>query len=232
MLCEAMTSSDLAGKPNEYFFHDNGQLSYQNWDIADYADYIKRVMAATSTPNGVFGAKILGGHLKAFLRQLWSVTGGPDEKLTLKPRFHSIFPQSKFVWITRRNKIRQAIALYWAIQTGQWVWTDESSSQAIPAPDYHFESIDHLLQEIIVREAILGEFMGELGAKPFVVVYEDNIETIEDTASSILKFLEIEIPKGHAFRERKMRVPNIPLLEDWVHQFREEKQRDWTTKYW
>jgi LPS sulfotransferase NodH len=227
-----MSITDLAGKPNEYFFHDKGQLSYQNWDISDYGTYIKRVYEAASTANNVFGAKLLGGHLKTFLHQLWSATGGPDNTITMRQRFDFIFPNPQFVWITRRNKIRQAALIYWAIQTGQWVWTGETPTETPHPPDYHYESIDHLLQEIIIHEAMLQEFFTELGSKPFVVVYEDFIEEVENTCRAVLDFLNIDVPADHRFRERKSRVPQIPLLEEWVHTFRQDKQRGWQTKYW
>ena len=233
LLCEALSATELAGKPNEYFFHDKGQLSYQNWDISDYNDYIKRVYEATSTPNSVFGAKILGGHLKLFLRQLWSVTGGPDKNVSMHQRFEFMFPNPHFVWVTRRNKIRQAVELSWAIETGQWVWTKETQNTASTAsPEYHFESIDRLLQEIIIWEALLQDLFSELSIQPFVVVYEDFIEYIEETSTKILDFLGIVVPNEHQFRERKLRVPESPLIEDWVSQFRHDKQAGWQTKYW
>lgn len=231
-LCEGLSNSGLAGIPNEYFFHDKGQLSYQNWDISDYGAYINRVYDATSTSNEVFGASILGGHLKAFLRQLWSETGGPDAQITMRERFEFAFPNPHFIWVTRRNKIRQAVTIYWAIQTGEWVWTDESLPKTSQSPEYHYESIDHLLQEILIHEAIVQEFFTEIGLKPFTVVYEDFVDRVEETVRAILSHLKIDIPTNHQFREQKSRIPQIPLLEEWVHRFRDEKQQGWQTKYW
>ena len=63
----------LAGSPDEFFCHLRGYgESYQGWDFSDYEAYIRRVIEATATPNGVFGAKMMGGFVGDFVSRVRS----------------------------------------------------------------------------------------------------------------------------------------------------------------
>ena len=52
----------------------------------------------------------------------------------------------------------------------------DCSATAPKVPEFNFEAIDALLQEIVLREAALEEFFAEAGTRPFVVVYEDLVQ--------------------------------------------------------
>lgn len=231
LLSEALARTGLAGRPNEYFCHPRGYgASYEGWDITDYRTYIRRVAGATMTPNGVFGAKMMGGFVWDFASRVRQISEFAQPGMPLKSILDELFPNLHHIWLTRRNKVRQAVSWWMATQTEQWT----SVQAAAPArePAYDFAAIDHNVQEIVMREAALQAYFDELGVKPYVVVYEDYHDAPEETARDVLAFLGIPLPPDVPFGERRLRKQANALSEAWVQRYRDEKQQAWLRRIW
>src|SRR6266480_4945641 len=83
LLCEALENTGLPRHPKEYFetlgnravldlLGDYSRLDDEYgeptlWDGADYANYLMWVRQAGTTPNGVFGAKMMWGYFGDFI---------------------------------------------------------------------------------------------------------------------------------------------------------------------
>ncbi len=80
-----------------------------------------------STPNGVFGAKLLYRqllHLESLARQ------DPElADLPLADILTRLFPNLHLIWNTREDKVRQAISWFKARQTG--VWGQDQGTEAV-----------------------------------------------------------------------------------------------------
>ncbi len=60
LLGEALTNTGLAGEPREYFLRSDEPVYARDWDVStEYPEYFYEVLARATTPNGVFGAKIM-----------------------------------------------------------------------------------------------------------------------------------------------------------------------------
>ena len=68
-----------------------------------YAEHLERVRQWGTTPNGVFGAKLMWDHVGRLHRR----AGDPLE----------LFGDPALVWVRRRDVVRQAISLWRAMQT-------------------------------------------------------------------------------------------------------------------
>ena len=83
--------------------------------------------AATRTPNGVFGFKLHWHQMPALSSRLLEARPEAERSAT-RPVFHLMeerFPGVRFIWLTRRNKVAQAISYYRAAETNVWrVWND------------------------------------------------------------------------------------------------------------
>lgn len=231
LLSRVLGSTELAGHPDEFFCHPRGHgESYQGWPIDDYAGYIRRVQAATASPNGVFGTKMMGGFVWDFASRVKSIPAfsGPD--VPLRGAIDALFPNLHHIWLTRRNKVRQAVSWWMATQTEQW--TSEQLVRAGHEPHYDFEAIDHMLDDIVMREAALQAYFDEVGVKPRVVVYEDYTSAPHETAAAILADLGIDVPGGVPIAERPLRKQANDINEAWVQRYREEKQSGWLRRVW
>lgn len=89
-----------------------GWRGREAWARAEtFRDYLSRVFAAGTTPNGVFGAKLMWGHLDHFvsyLRDLPERAGTPVPKM-----FDEVFPSLRYVRVLRRDKLRQSVSDEW-----------------------------------------------------------------------------------------------------------------------
>lgn len=231
LLCEALKNTGLAGRPEEYFWHgmENDQF-FEGWELDDYGEYVRRVVEATATANGVFGAKMMGGYLRAFLERVGQSPAFAGQDVAAAAMMAALFPNLKHVWLTRRNKVRQAVSWWMAIQTNQW--SSEQAYRPEREPEYKFEAIDHLVDELVVREAAMQEYFDVCGVKPLVCVYEDFVDAYEETARMILDFLGVQAPGALVFGERRLKKQANARSEEWVQRYREEKQAGWWTKFW
>jgi trehalose 2-sulfotransferase len=126
LLCEALKNTGLAGQPEEYFLPLNEDFfSKELWGVSSYADYIARVIKEGTSSNGVFGAKMMWAHFDDFVGKLRSIPG--YERLPVPELLSTVFPNLHYIWITRSDKVRQAVSYAKAIQSDVWAIVDETS---------------------------------------------------------------------------------------------------------
>jgi LPS sulfotransferase NodH len=248
LLVEALKSTGVAGCPEEFFearvrtgrprtaagyFRDPGAPdigdilgdpeklgpapAYSSLDdIDDYADHLERSFQHGTTSNGVFGAKLMWGHLedfRHFTAQLPAFRG-----LELDELLPAVFPRPRYVWVTRRDKVRQAVSLWKAIQTEAW--------RGDPAPDshqpqYHEAAIDHLVKMLADHDTHWEAFFARKGIEPLVISYEDDLSTgVERAVRSVLRHLDLSVPPGWSAPEHMQRQAD-ERSERWVAQYRE-----------
>src|SRR4051812_40994185 len=153
LLCRALAQTGVAGIPEEYFEarSDTGRPApprdyftgaegidldallgteqplpaapaYSSLDgVDDYADHVAAALERGTTANGVFGAKVMWGHLSDFS----ALAGGAPPEL-----FNRLFGRPRYVWVSRRDRVRQAVSLWKAIQTQAWAADSEGAARA------------------------------------------------------------------------------------------------------
>ena len=256
LLCEALTNTQLAGYPAEYFealmatglptrpkeyFTDveNSEIdhilgSYSRKDerqpqsFANYVEYLDEVLTRGTTPNGVFGAKIMWAYLDDFIA---NARGIPRYRNLEMPEILSaIFPNLHYVLVYRRDKVRQAVSLWKAIQSQTWrvdahqlsahSSTQHSESELV----FNFAAIDHLVQRITRNDASWQDYFRCFGIQPFTIVYEELVNSYEETAIAILQYLGATVPDHFLFAPRTMQKQSNSLSEEWVERYHTIKQ--------
>lgn len=200
LLSEVLAHTGVAGHPEEYFGKDFEAGWFERLGASTYGDFVARVIERGSTPNGVFGAEMPTGHgwFAHFVNRLRGLPEYRNRTLSVPKLMSDIFSDPRYVWTTRRNKVRQAVSFWKAIQTGIWSWRSDEPPVLEKEPEFSFEAIDHLVQAIVMREASWQEYFDDGGIVPFVVVYEDFVRGREKTALEILGYLDIPVPDGLA----------------------------------
>lgn len=213
LLCETLKNTGLAGQPEEYF----NPYWKDRWEKIPYSDYLAWVIEHGKSSNGVFGAKLLWEYFPYFLSKLQSI---PDyTEIATAPLLSMVFPNLHYIWITRQDKVRQAVSHWRAIQTQIWTWqTDE---QRVPAKDpvFDFEAIESSVQEIRMQEDSWQHYFDMWGIQPFTVVYEEFIQAYEATALQILRYLNVAYPENLVFAQRQMKRQADSLSEEWVQRY-------------
>jgi LPS sulfotransferase NodH len=255
LLCEALTNTGIAGRPEEFFQirEETGTTRrpleyFEGIDTTEiaailgestgldnplmnpvpgegYANYLTRIIQQRTTPNGVFGAKVMWGYFEGLLCNIGRIPQYRD--LAERDRLAAVFPNLHYIRVTRRDKVSQAVSLWKAIQT--WSWNYEAASHAASRfPEktltFHFGAIDHLVQQIKADEAAWQQYFTSNDLIPFTVLYEELTAAYEETARKILRYLDIPLPENLVFAQRHMKRQADKLSQEWVERYYHLKQ--------
>jgi len=244
---EALRHSGRPRQPEEYFLgvEDHSILDHLGerqlaedppprsplWSRAAYDRYLEWATETGTTPNGVFGAKLMWGYFGEFVSLLRNVPRYRD--LPLAELLPSVFPDLSFVRVVRANKLRQAISLWKAVQTATWREDGAGSIEANSSPPYksfleehrpqlrfHYRAINHLLDQILVEEASWDAFFEHSGIEPILVLYENFAGDYETSTERLLERLEVSVPDGYVF-EPRMKRQSDGINDDWARRYSE-----------
>src|SRR5438105_11293438 len=131
LLCEALTNTGIAGQPEEFFqvrketgvtrrpleyfegrdtteiaaiLGENSGVEYLLMNPIpgeSYAVYLARTMQQRTTPNGVFGAKVMWGYFAGLLNNLACIPIYRD--LAESDLLPTVFPNLHYIWLMRRD---------------------------------------------------------------------------------------------------------------------------------
>jgi trehalose 2-sulfotransferase len=231
LLGQGLQASRLAGDPKEFFGH---KMSFwmERWRTPTLPAYVARLSQARATPNGVFGAKLLYRqllHLESLARREPELADLPLPEIL--DRF---FPNLHLVWVTREDKVRQAVSWFKARQTGVWgqdqgqstpklgrAWRlgDEPLQPGELAFDY--DGLATLVRQAEAEDAAIGQFFAASGIEPFRVIYEEFSPRYEETIFALLRWLGVTPPPDLALPDpRTVRLAD-DRTDEWVVRFRE-----------
>jgi LPS sulfotransferase NodH len=216
LLTGLLKSTGVAGRPEEYFWRDDMPHWTDRWGVSSFDEYLAAALTEGTTPNGVFGAKLMWGYLADFLGRLRALAGqaeSPD--LALIERF---FPDPRFVWIWREDFVAQAVSWARALQTG--VWYDHVREQPSREPQFDFCQIDSLVREASAHKQAWQDWFAANGLQPFGVRFEDLVLDKVGIARRTLNFLGLEPPDRLVISEQT-RTQGDALNELWIDQYRE-----------
>jgi LPS sulfotransferase NodH len=249
LLCETLKSTGVAGRPEEFYearkwsgrprapheyFLEPGapdvtellgapkptftSPAYSTLEgMRNYAEHLERAFHIGTTANGTFGAKLMWGHLDDFTDLLGTLPA--YEGLELDDLLPAVFPRPRYVWVTRRDKVRQAVSLLKAIQTENWRGGDTGSGQHDPT--YHEAALDHLVRQLSDHDASWEAFFARNGVHPLVISYEDDLsEGPKGVVRRVLRHLELSVPPSWTPPEHMHRQAD-ELSERWVASYRE-----------
>jgi LPS sulfotransferase NodH len=244
---EALRHSGRPRRPEEYFggTTDTSILDHLTergigedppqgspmWSRTAYDRYLAWAMEAGTTPNGVFGAKLMWGYLGDFTSLLRNI---PEYRgLPLAELLPAAFRDLTYIRVVRANKVRQAVSLWKAVQTLAWSESqDGTGDQTAPYKSFlqenrpgllfHYRAIEHLLNQVLAQEAFWDTFFEHIRVKPILVLYENFAAEYATSAERLLERLGLELP-ADAHLEPPLRQQSDSVNDDWVKRFSELK---------
>ena len=233
LLAEALSATGRAGAPNEFFdiVPANEQYWARRHAVDQNACYVDRMVEATRTPNGVFGFKLHWHQVPALRRRLIeampaTVPAHEANPADNRPVFDLLgqrFPGVRFVWLSRRNKVAQAISYYRAANTKVWrLWRDGRSPPAATDAkvDYDRAAIETFLRRVNAMDVGWRQFFVAHKIPALIVIYEDFVRTYEHTVRGVMNYL------GEPSHDLIVPPPGLLRLADeesleWERRFRE-----------
>ena len=213
LLCEALRNTGLAGYPDEYFGPMHVARWNEQWHTRSDREYLERALAQGTGDNGVWGVKVMRLYWCNLMEQLARAVGSPG--MTESELLHACFPNLHYIWMTRRDKVRQAISWCKFVQGAAWYWEDEQP-QELPGLEFRLEVVREFITQTAIHETAWLEFFRELGVQPYTVVYEDLVGAYEETAKDILHYLGIAYPEPLVLEPRRMKRQADALSDEWV----------------
>ncbi len=186
LLCDYLTSSGL-GEPTEYFQHPFGIANKSYYDDLgvqpdDFKGFISNLVLQKSK-RGVFGAKMAWDHKNALLDAL-------NKDFFDDRQIIDFFLNSKWIYLRRKDRFAQAISLWRAIKSGQWLSTSVVTGDI--RPPYDFFGILHLLQSILTEEYLWSDYFLQSGISPLQIFYEDFIENPRQIILDVIRYVRGE----------------------------------------
>jgi LPS sulfotransferase NodH len=156
-LCQLLASTQLLGRPEEYFSDNRFALSLEREPAA-----LDALVALAATPNGIYGLKLFTQQFDA----------------TMKSRWPERLPGLRWVHLQRRDLLAQAISLVRTIQTDQYRSTEAPRAE----PRYDRAAIAGHLARLAENEARWRRYFARNALQPLWLVYE---EVIADPAAAV-----------------------------------------------
>lgn len=222
MLGDALTHTGVAGRPTEYFNRRFWPDLFARFGVATAGSYLERVVAETATANGVFGAKVmLDADMAPTFGALRERLGGPN--LSDAQALGQAFPELKFVYLTRRDKVAQAVSFCRAQQSGVWRRYYGNAPEPQDAATFDYDAVHNQVQTLTLREQRWQAFFSDLSSYPYTVVYEDLVLEPERTVRNILAFLGLEPPTAWSLPQLAMERLADETSERWTERYLAEQ---------
>jgi LPS sulfotransferase NodH len=214
-----MAATGALGQPDEYFRRvlDKKRHGDHADPLAEAGrsgtatdDILSRVALAKArgtTTNGVCSFKLFLNHFEFFARQ---------------GDFLKHFPDSRFVWIYRRDLLGQAISFALAKQTKKFR-SYENRTAVKPAYDRH--QIEALMARIAREDAIWRRYFAKTGIEPLALCYEDFASDPVPYLKSIGEMVGAPVAAGLPASAAKMKVQRNDINRQWRKRFLHETDR-------
>lgn len=231
LLGQGLQATGLAGDPKEFFGH---KMSFwmERWRTPTFSAYAAHLRQARATTNGVFGAKLLYRqllHLESLARREPELADLP-----LPVILDRLFPDLHLVWVSREDKVRQAISWFKARQTGVWGQNQEQTAPKLGRAwrlgdeplqpgelAFDYDGIAALVRQAETEDAAIGQFFATNGIEPYRVVYEEFSPHYEETIIALLRWLDIMPPPDFTLPDPRTVKLADDRTNEWVARFHE-----------
>jgi LPS sulfotransferase NodH len=230
LLSEGLASTSLAGNPREWFNTLEEQKRRARWRMdystdLTYARYLEIARAESTTSNGISGIKLHYSQFAELPKKLESIKS--LRGLTHAQLMSKVFPNAKYLWLTRRDKARQATSLLLATNTDQW-WaiggaTSKKREDTTGNPEFDGYAIARMETALVKKDLQWQTYFQDNDIAPFVVHYEDLATDYAGTIVSVLKWLGIPKADGIVVPPPRLKRQSDARNEAWLARYIEFK---------
>jgi trehalose 2-sulfotransferase len=215
LLCHALEQSGLAGTPAEYFWR--GDMAYwrELWGVETFDDYVA-AFQTTASANGVFGSKMMWGYFADFLDQAHAVSEWSG--FTTDEVMQAVFPDVTYLWIRRRDKLRQAISWWRAQSTGEWA-VNIGSARSAPPRELDLAAISRYVRVTTADELGWSSYFAERCVTPWTIDYEELVVDLDGALESALQYLGVPRAEGALHVQPRLERQADDLSERWVEEY-------------
>jgi LPS sulfotransferase NodH len=240
MLSSGLRDTGVAGAPTEYFAplvrlpaaqvfalrpDEYRELLMAERSRTSVHEFVRDVMQRGTTPNGVFGAKIHYHHSFSDFQNAVEVLRehlNGEEAGNAHAVFSRAFPNLRYIWLRREDKVAQAVSLFRAVKTEEFVRLSEqgpaAASMRLRSEDFDYEAIQKHAIWVSRGDLAWSSFFKSNKIEPLVVKYEELVVSYEETIRQILRFIGIA-PEGVRIERTRHERQADAISKEWRERF-------------
>lgn len=228
LVCQALWHTDLCGRPQEFFSptraeHIAKEHQLESDPAIDYPSYLRELTRARTTPNQVFGGKIMWAHLKHFRA---ATLGDQPQSTTDAQLLRQVFGADlRCIWARREDKLRQAISMWKAKQTNIYNSIQSSASQRPePAnqPEFDYDEISKIVARFEKEDAAWQNFFEENAFPYQAVTYETFVDRYQEETRELAEFLGIDVPDDFKVAPTTYTKLADSTNDDWYQRYQQQ----------
>jgi trehalose 2-sulfotransferase len=255
LLCELLKSTGVAGRPEEYFEAEfatgvpphprrfleglpptgagvrrNVSPPEAPWysslqGITSYREHLERTVRLGTTDNGVFGAKLMFNQLEEMTELARTL---PEHaNTTAIELLHELFDDPVYIWVSREDKVRQAVSMWRALQSRRWRGerADADHHEHDPTdetPVYSYDGIHHLVRLFEDDDRGWRAWFADNGVSALHLTYERLSSDREVTVRAVLDAIGVTPPQEWTAPEPTRRQADA-ISADWVAAYHRDR---------
>ncbi len=232
LLCEMLSATGLAGRPNSYFREQDISWWADRWGVArpnglEDADfdrsYVNAMTREGSANTGVFGLRLMWGSVEEAHRRLGRVY---DPQADVVDLFREAFGPMVFIHLSRVDKVAQAISLIRAEQSGLWHVNADGTvleGSATPQPiAYDAKRIGSLISELRSDEEGWERFFAERHIEPLRLTYETMAADPRKSLAIVLAAIGRRPDAAREITIKTAKMGGDQISRDWADRFTRE----------
>ena len=232
LLCDLLTATGVAGRPNSFFiknFYSDWAL-YLNVCVTDWKSdqefdqaYLDAVLIEGTAQTQVFGQRLQWENLQELSNRLEDFY---PARRSDSDRLFAAFGTTHYIYLSRKDKIAQAISLLRAQQSGLWhIHPDGTERERLTpghTPVYDGKALSKLVTEIKQHDAAWVSWFGRQKIQPFSVTYEALCAAPQSIIADILSSMNLDPIHAHSIQPMTAKLSNNESKQ-WAKRFREEQ---------
>lgn len=212
LLSVALQKTRAVGRPGEVYAPSSMKRKFTEWSLPDesYMTYLRAVLEHDTTPNNVYSVKIMYPDMQFLVGNLRDLSG--DTASREIDLLTQVFPNPRFMYISRRDKIRQGISFY-------KLYLKDNNKAFV----FDLEEIDRRIEMSIIRNEVEWQLFFERNTiEPFRIIYEDFAADYENTLNKVIDYLGISDGDKITWGDPPMEKLADELTEQWVDRYLNE----------
>lgn len=223
LMGRALELTEQFGKPSEWLQTWDRQSCLRRYGMSPDTPYepsVHAIVANESTADGVFPLKIMWDTFEIFMNRVAPLAHYPETGDQWQ-RLCQFFADPRFILVTRRNKLKQAVSFVKSLQTGVW----EHRGKEVPVDDallaFDYLEIAAAIRKFEQEEAAWLAFFAQHHVSFLHVEYEDFVADYDGTLRNVFAFLNQPCPADFRRDAMDLKVMSNHINADWIRRFKE-----------
>jgi trehalose 2-sulfotransferase len=229
LLCDLLAQTGVAGCPNSFFRQKSLQYWADEWALGQGADwqdedftaqYFAAMRRAGRGGTGVFGLRLMGADLQ--FASNWLAQRHP-QVLTDGDRFAAAFGPLRYIYLSRSDKLAEAVSYIRAEQTGLWHGRPDGSTLEEMPPTlpmgYDATVITARMAELTAYDDAWPRWFEAQGIAPLTLTYEDLAAEPKFILAMVLRHIGQD-PALAANTAPRLRKLADQTSADWIRRYR------------